>query len=488
MLIIFIEHATETWMHSYIATLGALITVAALAIDPFSQQVVQYYNCLQEVPHAISRIPMTNNYTGDYGHVAAGKGVMDARMASAIYVGLLNPPANSSSSIRIDCQLGNCTFPHDSGATFSTLAVCHSCEDISNTITVYNNTVDDYNEGRNASIPSGPTTAWGYPNNVTSTAGFGAEDINRNWVFYQFEALMMRQTDFFATRCSIFPCVKTFAANMSVSIYNETLVSTDARQISFDYYMRSGSWGIATNQTMRNGRLHDCKPTDIRTESNTVLINATDKALASNSWSQDAASFTTRKAGLVWYPADCTWQVSWGAFLSIGQLFDELFYNQTVQVYYAEFNMSTGPPWLRRLYGNGTATMDSVNQYMEGLTNSMTSSIRVYGDTPSSDYPKGNVLASQTCVRVRWAWIGLPATLLFLTVVFVALVASQSAKHRWQGLWRASAVALLFHGFDVETRKRFGTVAGRNEMCKASEHVEVQLQKEQEGWKFVGVK
>ncbi|OMP88701.1 hypothetical protein BK809_0005423 [Diplodia seriata] len=115
----------------------------------------------------------------------------------------------------------------------------------------------------------------------------------------------------------------------------------------------------------------------------------------------------------------------------------------------------------------------------------MSAAIRQHGNTPSSGFVQGTVLESQTCIRVRWAWISLPATLLFLTIVFLVLTVLQAVRQRWQGTWKSSAIALLFHGFDADTRKGFGMMADRSEMSDTSEHVQVQLRYEEGGWTFV---
>src|ERR1700722_1247294 len=45
-----------------VASISAFVTLAALAIDPFAQQVVRYYQCSIPIPKVNATIPRTNVY------------------------------------------------------------------------------------------------------------------------------------------------------------------------------------------------------------------------------------------------------------------------------------------------------------------------------------------------------------------------------------------------------------------------------------------
>lgn len=120
---------------SYLATFGAFITVVTLAIGPFSQQVIRYYDCLQLIPGSVSSIPWTNNHTKSGGQNEAAYYVLDGPMSAALNTGFSNPPVNATASIATQCPTGNCTFPSENGASYSSLAMCHSCNDMTNSVT-----------------------------------------------------------------------------------------------------------------------------------------------------------------------------------------------------------------------------------------------------------------------------------------------------------------------------------------------------------------
>ena len=109
---------------------GALVTIVALAIDPFSQQVIKYTFCRQSVNNLGASVAVANNYTQAIG-------ALDLQMASAAYVGILNPAANASAAIPFICETGNCTFSDNQNtnkATHESLAMCGECKDISKSI------------------------------------------------------------------------------------------------------------------------------------------------------------------------------------------------------------------------------------------------------------------------------------------------------------------------------------------------------------------
>lgn len=127
----------STREHTRFASLGAFVAIITLATDPFSQATVSLKSCL--MPTSLqARIHIANRYIEVGPHYAVGSNVLDTPMQYAVCRALLEPPANSSQSVKVDCKTGNCTFPADQGATFTTLSMCHSCRDTSNTIR-YNN-------------------------------------------------------------------------------------------------------------------------------------------------------------------------------------------------------------------------------------------------------------------------------------------------------------------------------------------------------------
>ncbi|MCJ1466696.1 hypothetical protein MMC07_005316 [Pseudocyphellaria aurata] len=232
----------STYKHP-LAVSGAFIMLLALAIEPFSQQVTQYYQCLQPIPNVIASIPRTNNYTAPDYYLTNDDALLDSTMVAALYTGLLLPPRNATSSIPFQCFTGNCTFPEDHGSTHSSLAICSSCSDISRTVIRPNNS-DTY------SLPSGPTIGTFGPLTpvsnhfrpdlrwMSSSASMNVGFNDTDYIF-GFDALMCRVPpsckdsdtydcgyEPFAVNCIIYACMKTYRASITNFVLEEELVNT----------------------------------------------------------------------------------------------------------------------------------------------------------------------------------------------------------------------------------------------------------------------
>lgn len=104
--------------------IGALVTIFAIAIDPFAQQLAHYQTCSQVVQGAEATIPKTNLYNDPGGHHAgAGERTINTSMQAAVYTRIFSPGTNR---VVAKCPTGNCTFPEP----YKTIAYCSACSDI----------------------------------------------------------------------------------------------------------------------------------------------------------------------------------------------------------------------------------------------------------------------------------------------------------------------------------------------------------------------
>ncbi|KKY15672.1 hypothetical protein UCDDS831_g07515 [Diplodia seriata] len=387
--------------------------------------------------------------------------------------------------------------------------MCYSCSDISDTVSV-----NDTETPTNFTLPSG---IWAGQTVLTAT-GTGA-DTNYNDTLFDFEALMLNyasnchatgdqasptddcsypQTPF-AVRCSLHPCLRTYGANVTGSVYTETLVSSTNLPHSrseTNGYM----WSLATEPVLQAGVWRSCNATTSPTSANVFAVDPTTNTLVP---SQSRASTDN----LTYYPEACIWAYNFGAALSLQEYLSNMLSGNTLQ-FYATPTALVGDLWLENLYRNGTADAASVRAYMDGLTDSMSANMRARGDTPPAGYAAGTPLVAKTCVRVRWAWLALPAALAALALGFLAaLVAAVRAWEVDRGNprvagWKSSALVPLFHGLDggrmpmVERHRRRGTdddadagglssAVSRSEMQEIARRTRVRLDHEGRGLRFV---
>jgi len=357
-------------LRSSLPSLGALLVVLAVAIDPFSQAIIDYDNC-QRPLDGLARVPRTNRYneTGlDHVNDAA------SWMTAAFWSGVFSPPANTSSILKVLCPTGNCTFPAGDGrAAFSSLAMTHWCDDISSrvqhrsgqytlpphpvelpgrngTLRFYAPRVDIINFDSPVPPPflfTFETLLLNYPRHAADGSTCSISEDN------------CRPTPF-AFKCTITPCVKTYTAVVNFGRYNETETGCELlRPTSFDTgapqlrYLPELS--LATDQIVRNGSWVACKPTDYPTETNMTPISKVNNTM---NFGRGAQNDT------LYYPPACVWHVDNAAFMSMYyQLLLQMTDDQVLTRYLGsdDPHETEGQPWLARLYNSGNVTIDVSN-------------------------------------------------------------------------------------------------------------------------------
>lgn len=491
-----------------LAVFGALLMIVAMAADPFTQQIVQYYSCSTIVDGEISSIPFSNNYTDGTMGRPSGSPALDSQMQSALYVGLLDPPANVSAAITFDCRTGNCTFPStEDGATFMSLSMHTRCSDISSNIS-YSVNKTRYDDGdSNVTVTYEFATLEGYDINlkngsayvmqtgVTYADGWPSKFLNK------FAFLMTTTSHAIATgmntstqafECEFFPAVTTYGANITNAVLVEHVLEIqpmDVWPVSF------GTHSLLTvNKTIRGGEWHECQSDTNRSEENNLPIldlpmptGPTDGSGASMEELTNKSSETSAYANwTVWWPQDCVYWLPYVSTQSLSVNLAEFLGNETLFMD-PWTSRATGKLWSVNLWNNGSATLDSVQDAMRGLADSMTARWRM-GDGISNIVgpARGTVWENQTCVHVKWAWLTLPAALVLLTIVFLLLTIVQTNMSK--GLvWKSSMLAVLFNGLSEETRNSPRTVVSLQEMTAAADATTIQLRETSDGYRLVGI-
>ncbi len=425
----------------------------ALAIDPFSQQVIRYYSCSRPIPGALGTIPRTTNYTKtglNAGKTRGSIATLDDGMTTALYVGLLNPSANVSSQLSVLCSTGNCTFGPPNVASYSSLAMCGSCSDISSQARSSNNASNGtYYEPYDFYLDKGPKVNGVTMFAATTSPIISSDSSPSNQSIFSFQALMTRPASCgyskfdpscapppYAIQCDINPCVQTYSASITNGEFKENVLkvsplNTASLTTSGDEF----DLALISDSVSLNGQQHDCKPSDQATDTHPVHF---DRHIS------DAVSHTQ------YYPLDCIYLYGGQARTSLAYTLKNKFFNLgSLNVsYQPDPSAAEGPQWFKRLYREGKADNQSVTASINGLTNAMTAVIRQNGGTSSSGYAKGNVFASETCIHIQWAWLSLPATLLVLAVAFLVVVMVETTAYKHAVTWKSSSLGLIMHGLD----------------------------------------
>ncbi|KAF7916873.1 hypothetical protein EAE99_009498 [Botrytis elliptica] len=132
--------------------LGAMILIAAVAIDPLIQQLVLPYDCEVATPNIEATLPRTFQF--DKIHSKMTDPTSGLPIKSAIYA--------PEDWMTWQCTTGNCTFSD----TYGTLAYCSSCEEISDKL-IFETTCYDGNAKTN--VTSGTEYCDGVLDSITTT-------------------------------------------------------------------------------------------------------------------------------------------------------------------------------------------------------------------------------------------------------------------------------------------------------------------------------
>lgn len=102
--------------------LGVLITVLAVSVDPFAQQVVSYQPChISSTQGSRAAVPKAQLFDVTARRIGA------PTLERIIEATLLNPESNTSNRLQVECNTGNCTFKAPRGF-YQTIMILHMCE------------------------------------------------------------------------------------------------------------------------------------------------------------------------------------------------------------------------------------------------------------------------------------------------------------------------------------------------------------------------
>lgn len=478
-----------------IAVIGAVITIVAMAVDPFTQQIVQFYSCSTEIEGELATAPFSNNYTAGFVGRPTGTPDLDPQMLSAIYTGLLDPPVNVSTALAFECRTGNCTFPStDDGATLLSLGLESRCVDISRDVSVSVNVTtykDNFNETAvdrtvNASLADYniylSNESWWWPMKTGSnySNGWPASSLLKIAFLMAPSSTDLQHTQAF--ECEFYPVVNTLSTNVTNGVLLEQVLDSQRMNVW------SIPWGTHTllmvNRTIKAGEWHQCNSSREQSdEHNFPVVNRPDPpgpSLGTSDTLDELASNNFTE----WWPQDCVFWIDYAPTEGLASTLDGFLGNESLYLD-SWTQRPKGDLWSVNLWNNGSATLETVQAATDGLSRSITARWR-QGDGISDNMGPvvGTVLGNQTCVRVNWAWIALPASLLLLAVVFLVLTIVRTRSKQAQ-VWKGSIFAVLFSGFDQEMRQAAGPVFTMEDMKAAASRATVRLEDTKEGFRLV---
>jgi hypothetical protein len=273
----------------------------------------------------------------------------------------------------------------------------------------------------------------------------------------------------FGARCSIFPCLKTYRAEVKNFVLNEVEISR--QKIEFvrpkDGPSVNGYFKLS-ERSLRHGQWFNCSnSTHATAEHNVpVLINYT--------MSADYEQYES----YTYVQQECFWLYGSGSALGLGDylsMYDEVL--PELSLYPQSPSQVVGHPWLQTLFNKGNASMETIQPLIDGLANAITGVIRQLGGQAQSSEasnPVGTAWRTETCITVQWAWLSLPASLLLFAIVFLSLTIWKMENSQ-VNLWKSSPLALLFHGIGHGLKEQHGTLEEVREMKVAARSISARV-------------
>lgn len=490
------------WAHRFrqpLTALGAIITVIAIAIDPFIQQVVQPANCMTTLANGITAsVPRTN-----YLDFQVVPGSLEASLTAGFYT------AEKLSDFA--CESGNCTFTK----SYNSLSFCSKCTDRSSDVVIekqcsrnvgpgacdvrtsaevlttsWNITttmppfdLNFYDEGPYYSTPDmfsvqissgnqGDSASSSFFTGKTIGVILGLSDsaIARkeppDWGQSLYDCDDPASNDtwycrgYGAAQCVLQPCVRTYSCSIDSGTVNEVTVEHSDLDQTWGFGQPSlprgsfvtGDWvdkqlfGLVDTQCISDDERQRLKEEGYDTDkaSRWLPYNITFHPYAP---SINASSPFPRSllAHECLYLIDAWFiQHLWDSVLSpllLGTV-TRHFDGDQAQKYKFGFN---GTQQLLHLYNMGHVSMKAVDATFANLAQAMTLWVRENGMANYSRRAEGEVLHYAVCLQVNWSWVALPG-LLAAGALVLFLLTLRSAARRAMPPWKSSTLPMLFHG------------------------------------------
>lgn len=357
-------------------------------------------------------------------------------MKAAVYNGLFSA-SDPMASLSVDCPTGNCTWP-----LYSTLAVCSSCVSMTEYMTRWcpeaSHTEEDICGWK---LPSGMTldrnsSVFGMTRKMPAISGSMPYSNIMRLVFMGTEAqngtstTKTSQSTPWALQCTFEYCVQTLNSSVLNGVLTEHVTSTSRNTSVLDI-----ASALKTGSDL---------PVSIKDAANTTYTVDMGAALALQQWFntifRNGTASRNKSGPESSNQAHSNILVNLTVGISSGETF---FSTDIVQAFY----------WYYYEYPSG----------IDLLANSLAQSMSSHFRSSSGALPiKGTAFVQQSYVHVHFAWIGLPVTVVILTTGFLIAAICKSQRSGMR-TWKSSALAMLFHGLDEETRKRCvrgGTLKG----------------------------
>ncbi|GIK00947.1 hypothetical protein Aspvir_004977 [Aspergillus viridinutans] len=374
----------------HLVSLGAFVLVFAVAIGPFTQQVIDVRSrSIAREGGAAIRVCNTSMY-GDWGEgQSPGMNLVPLGTTGAIYNGIMQTSLNDQSSVT--CPTGNCTF-----APYQSLGFCSKCGDLTSALTLASS--DDSTYSYNYTLPNAlffnTTGASPYTIKATTNVNLLRLDTSGLPLILNFSAIttsrMTMPPKVAAMECAFYFCVSTYQA------------------------------------IVRRGDLtEDSFPT----------------TTISNYSTNDVTLNTVTSAQPCLNEGQCNYAISWLSILAMRNTLSPLVSG------FGTLPVSNRPYFtsdtLRALYG-ASGNLTQINGTFTSIAAALTANAR---NRVCQGTVSGDAWTNVSYIRIRWLWMLLPVVLVVLSILFFIITVIHT---RNQYIWKSSPLALLCADLQID--------------------------------------
>ncbi|OAX81902.1 hypothetical protein ACJ72_03756 [Emergomyces africanus] len=400
----------------HLASLGALITILALALDPFMQQIIVYPVGVVYRESGEASVARTENVT------YAAQGQKGLRMGAVLEQGIMNAIYNGDSAPKSEpsCPTGNCTWP-----VFHSIGVCTRCIDMADKVTLEGACTpgDFLDMEKNCTISfqhgvpivnpyDGQHFLSYYPTNRWQFRGYYQPLFALGWLEIDYSTLTNTTPVARAMECMFTYCLERYNVSVAAGV---SIIKTEPVHVA-SMHQQSG-WNVTE-----------------------PLLPINDK--------ERATTF------IVDYNAG---HALWNGLIL------NLLGNATTSPESTDFFIPSNT------FIGIARTIDDKAHMMNTIARSLTNSLL----QPSNQTMTGVVGVPEKFIQVRWGWIALPTFIVIITMLFLCLVILGTKRHEVE-IWKSSSLALLYHGLEkpVKDNAQFNRVS---DMTRNAANVRVRL-------------
>ena len=451
--------------YRHLASIGALAAIAAIFIGPFTQNTVQID--VELIPFKDGAIYHT--YTLNTGNIQDGDYPYSAVAISNIYdsISPINeeryPSIQMMDSISwgwsynsgdlgttgppVNCRSGNCTYEN-----YQTLAICCSCSDITGMITRQNKVSALPNELQLReevdAIVINCTTKYPMAEDL--------QDVSPLIVTISAIAWDVSVAKPFGSECVLFWCV----------------VESSGQYSNTNTYSRL----METNE--RNTYLTPPAKTNFQQESNITMV-------PDRCWINGTSIDPTSNS-------NCTFVVTSSAQYSLQMYLSRFltgyaqYPTETAEWKFTSQNILAITSVYRTRITQGYSFHSVVMESVNNLAFAMSTTVRLNTAPNDGPYPYniayGTEWISLPLIRVQWLWMIGPASILFLTTLFLLGII---VKSRTTEPWKSSALPPVFHGLELQVASQLPSALKLADMRDIADRTQVKARITSEGLRLV---